>query len=192
MIDCYEKKIIGRWDGNQITLGRQQSDPIPFKEYWNITTSKSSRPHSDTFPEGRFDSVTFNTDGSYVLTDKGFFGDTRLVTLEVNTGVEVEGGMHLAYIFEEHGSYEIGSDHGDSGSGFIRFFPERIETRFEDDAYFMTFPEGTKIDLDVDPLNEWLSRVGIYGDTMIATGWRVKYSGEEVYFRNLDLEFDCP
>ena len=200
--ECYKRNIAGRTTNVDITW----SNPLPLGEIWGIT---SARLYSRLTPLSG--EIVFNADGSYVIqaTSSNIIG-TNPPSLTLPSGgfdafkLGGDGGVvEATFHLEERGTYEIFDANENSWNTiYIKFFPERVDARLEDGAYFRYYyPSGRKVYLNVEAMNEWLNDGGAYGRTMMSDvvfydGTNKRYSGEEIdlSFSPLgeELQMDCP
>ena len=202
-LECYKRNIGGKMFATNMSV----SDPLPL-EIWGITDARSDYRLAHVSAE-RF---VLNTDGSYIIQASASTSHGGLVSYRDGvTHIGHSGKMYghtgsviATFNFEERGTYElIDKDKDGWNTISIKFFPDRVDMWVEDGAYFETFSSNVEdVYLNVEPMNEWLNDVGVYGRTMIpgeGDKWnrRARYSGEEIDLSSWgglggELQMKCP
>ena len=186
-LECYTQHIVGTWEEPAIDL--ISSAQWPVEEIWGLTPLRSGiKLDYRIFP--RTDRLVLNADGSYLIQA------TDVVTT-VEGGIERQlagfWGLRAKCHLEERGTYELVDPSETFGhTVYIKFFPEGVDVQVED-AYLEKGGED-RVYLDVEPMNEWLNNVGVYGDTMMSSGvfWERDSSpysgGDEIRLRGTWLD----
>ncbi len=170
-LECYKRHVVGTWEEVGMPLPFVRSAPLPVEEIWGLTPWQAGiKLDFELFP--RVDRVVLDADGSYLIQ----------ATDIVDSSPSLAGRWNLwaKFHLEERGTYELFDPREVVGhTVYIKFFPKGVDVKVED-AQLRKRGEAT-VYLDVEPMNEWLNNVGIYGDTMMSVwGNSEPYSGEEI------------